>query len=178
MANQKTGAKKLSPASLIEGDKDFKLYGLLLDTTVACTKARKNELRQYGISPVEARALIVIQSLGVPSTPAQIRNLVYREHNTVSALLNRMEKKGLISKSRDLNRKNLWRISLTKKGCGVINGAIKIESIHKIFPDLSKEERLTIESCLERIQIKALQQIARDTALSSPWIARFNIPLD
>ena len=39
--------------------------------------------------------------------------------------------------------------------------------------EISKKERVVIESCLERIRLKASQQIAWNTALSSPWLAKF-----
>ena len=173
MANPKNNTKEPSPASLIENNIDFKLYGLLADTSDACIRARRDELNQYGISPIEARTLFVIQRLRVPSTPAEISKHVYRGHNTVSALLTRMGKKGLIIRTRDYNRKNLWRISLTEKGSSAIDNAAKLESIHKIFTKMSKDERAVMESCLERIQLKALHQIAWNSALSSPWLAKF-----
>jgi MarR family transcriptional regulator, transcriptional regulator for hemolysin len=177
MIKKKSNLKAAKVEKSIDDDVDFRLYGLLLDTSEACVKARGNELEAFGISTIEARTLFVLQNLGVPSTPAAIAKHVFREHNTISALISRMEKKGLISKTRDTSRKNIWRVALTAKGLKVIKQASQIASIHAFLAELSKEERVLMESCLTRIRIKALKQIARDSVMALPYVAMHNIDI-
>ena len=118
-------------------DKDHILWLLLHQTTDTVLNAREKDLSQYGISTVESRVLFVIQANGNNVTPAEIARWTLRKNHTVSALLERMRKKGLITKVRDLDRKNVWRVSLTEKGRDAYRQSIKRESIHKILSVLS-----------------------------------------
>ena len=83
-------------------DQDYNLWVLLHQAKDAVFKAREKELSQYGISAMEAAALFIIQAIGDKATPAEISRWIFREHHTVTALLSRMEKKGLITKVKDL----------------------------------------------------------------------------
>lgn len=60
---------------------------------------------QYGITPEQAGVLFCIKVIGKEATPAKISRYTIREPYTVSAMLNRMERKGLIKKVKDLDRK-------------------------------------------------------------------------
>ncbi len=72
----------------------YNLWILLSQTRTAIFKAREKELGQYGITVVEAGAYFTIKSIGGQTTPAQISRWLFREHHTITALLNSMERKG------------------------------------------------------------------------------------
>ena len=72
-----------------------------------------------------------------------------------------MEKQGLVKKVKDLDRKNLVRITLTEEGHQAYRESIKRESIHRIMSSLSEEERQQLKSSLLKL---------RDTALEEPQI--------
>ena len=98
-------------------DFDHNLWLLISQTRQAMHKLRKNELAPYNISPIEAGVLAIVNTMSKDkATPANISRLLLREPNAVSQLLSRMEKKGLVRKNSDLDKKNLVRIELTKKG--------------------------------------------------------------
>jgi len=118
--------------------------------------ARGRELVQYDISPRQAAALAAIQAIGSKATPAKVSRWLCREPHTVSSLLSRMEGEGLVRKTKDLDRKNLVRITLTEKGKKAYAQSLGRESIHEIMSALSKEDRQQLSSCLEKLRDKTL----------------------
>ena len=90
---------------------DFTLWVLLRQAKDAVFKATGKELSRYGISPEQAGVLSIVQSLDNKATPAEISRWLLREPHTVSGILSRMEKKGLLRKTTDLDRKNLVRVT-------------------------------------------------------------------
>ena len=102
-------------------------------------KARTRELFQYGITPAEAAVLVIVQAIGEKATPAEISRWLFREPHSISGLLARMEKQGLVRKVKDLDRKNLVRVVITEKGQQAYQQSTKRESIHRIMSSLSEE---------------------------------------
>jgi DNA-binding MarR family transcriptional regulator len=138
-------------------DKDYNLWVLLHQTTDAVIKARQKELDQFDISFIEVGVLVVIQAIGEKATPSEISRRILREPHTVSALLNRMEKRGLVRKTQDLDRKNLVRVSITEKGRQAYDKSTRRKSIRKIISSLSEEERQQLRSCLEKLRSEAFK---------------------
>jgi len=140
-------------------DKDYTLWGLLIQAKDMVFKAREKELRQYGISPEEAAVLFIVQSIGNQATPAEISRWLLRKPHTVSGILSRMEKKGLVRKTKDLDRENLVSVTLTEKGQQAYHQSTKIESIRQIMSSLSEDERQQLSSGLKKLRDRALKQL-------------------
>ena len=140
-------------------DSDFRLWIMLRQARDAIRKIRARELNQYGITAGQAAVLFVIKAIGEDVTPAQISQWRIQERHSISAILNRMEKDGLVTKAKDLPRKNQVRVSLTPKGEKACEQAVKRESIHKILSCLSEEEHEQLTSCLQRLRNEALENL-------------------
>ena len=138
-------------------DKDYSLWVLLHQTTDAALRARQKELDQFDISVIEVGVLVAIQTIGKEATPSEISRRIFREPHSVSALLNRMEKKGLVKRTQDLDRKNLVRVSITEKGRQAYDKSTGRKSIHNIISSLSEEERRQLRSCLEKLRIESFK---------------------
>jgi DNA-binding MarR family transcriptional regulator len=139
-----------------ETDKDFDIWTLIIQTRDVIFKIRGEELNKYGITAVEVRALFLIKLIGEKSTPAMISRSLFREHNTVTALLNRMQNKGLITMTKDPGKKT-WRIGLTEKGEEAYKNSMRRESLHNIFSILSDNEKEQLISCLRQVSDQALK---------------------
>jgi len=139
---------------------DYRLWVLLHQTTDAVLKARGKELGQSGISFIEAGVLVTLHTIGEKATPAEIARRLFREPHSVSGLLNRMEKRGLVRKTKDLDRKNLVRVSITEKGQQAYDKSIKGESICKIISSLSEDEQQQLRSYLEKLRNKAFKELS------------------
>ena len=141
-------------------DIDYRLWVLLAMARDALLGARAIELAKHHISATEFFALFVINDIGEAATPAEIARRMFRKHNTVSALLQRMTKKGLVQKSRDTDRENIWRVVMTKKGELAFQQAAEVESIHHAMSSLSELDKLQLESFLRSIKRNAIRQTA------------------
>ena len=131
-------------------DEEHNLYLLLASTRHMIFKLRKRELSQYNLSPVESGVLSLINSLERnQATPANLSRMLSREPHTISMLLNRMEKKGLIVKKKDLEKKNLVRIELTAEGSDLCQKAINSKVVKEIFSLLNSAQRESFESLIE-----------------------------
>jgi len=153
---------------LLPKDEDYELWVLLYQAKDAIEIAREKELRPYGISPMQAAVLFIVQAIGDKATPAEISRWMFRQHHSVSGLLNRMEKAGLVKKTKDLDRKNLVRVTLTEKGQQAYRDSLKRESLHNIMPSLSKEKRQQLKSYLKELRDTALKEVGNEFKLPFP----------
>ena len=140
-------------------DEDRRLVVLLRLTNDAIIRVRRKDLRKYGISVEEWGVLSMVRLIGEKATPAEIARWMFREHHSVVALLNRMEKKGLISKTRDLERRNMRRISLTKKGEEAYLTSGEADAHREVVSDLSPDERQQLIKYLRVLRDRALKNL-------------------
>jgi DNA-binding MarR family transcriptional regulator len=70
-----------------------------------------------------------------------------------------MERKGLVKRAKDLEKKNLVRIALTEKGQRVYAQSTKRESIHQIMSFMSEEKCEQMSECLGELRDKALEYL-------------------
>jgi DNA-binding MarR family transcriptional regulator len=146
----------------------FRNLGHLMD------RVREKELGKYGLTTSQAGMLHHVRELGDAATPAAIARIQHREATSVSSLLIRMEKQGLVKRTRDMARKNQVRIYLTEKGEQAIANASIRESPTRILSQLSdadRQEMTRITDFLRRIVIGELADIYRNNYLDN-----FNLP--
>lgn len=139
-------------------DMDY-LWVMLHQSRDAIFKVREKELKKYNISTTKAAVLFNIQAIGYNATPSGVARCLLRESHSVSTILSRMEKQGLVKKVNDLDRKNMVRVYLTDKGKEVYHKAAKRESICEIMSCLSDEERQQLISSLKKLRNKALAHL-------------------
>jgi len=140
-------------------DQNLDLPRLISVTRDAVRKAGQKELDRYKVNARRAALLLAVQSLGDNATPVAIGQQLLRERHSVSELLSKMEKAGLITEIRDLDRRNRVRVVLTPKGSEVCRKSIVRESIHKIISSLSRDEINQLRLLLQRLRDKTLQEL-------------------
>jgi len=136
---------------------EFKLWVMLEQAHAAVFAAREQDLAQYKLSPMKAAALYIIQSIGTEATPAEIARWILRKPHTVSGLLDRMEKDGLITKTKNLPKKNLVRVTITEKGKRALRQSFKRESLGRTFAAVPASERSKLYTQLEKIRNKGIK---------------------
>ncbi len=142
-------------------DEDQDLWFLLTHTRYAIFRAREKELQRYGVSPEQVSLLFVVQALGNKATPASLSRHILRQPHTVSALVDRMARRGLVKKVKDLDRKNLVRVKMTQKGKSVYSRLSERMATHDMMADLSEEERQKMIQSLLKIQSRIYLQIGK-----------------
>jgi DNA-binding MarR family transcriptional regulator len=96
-------------------DKSFDLWVLLSRTYSAISRLRELELLPVGISTAQAQILNTIHNAGGELTITQISKYTLHQHHSVSNLINKMSKQGLIKKVKARNSRE-YKISITPKG--------------------------------------------------------------
>jgi DNA-binding MarR family transcriptional regulator len=139
-------------------DSDYHLWLLLSQTRSALFKARQNKVGKY-IHHNMASALVTIWRFDGKTTPAQLSRWLFLEPHSVSELVIRMEKKGLIVKKKDLKRENIVRISTTEKGRKFCIQAMQVEFVRNIMGALSAEQKAQLETSLSILYRAALKEM-------------------
>ena len=144
-------------------DENFNLWIMIQQTRDALWAAREKELSNYGLSPIEMAVLFYIQIIerttDRKTTATEIARWLFRKRNSISELLGRMEKKGLVKKIRDLDKKNSVRITLAEKGQQLYSQAMEGQIINKLLSSLSEEERRHLWPGLGRLRNNAIREL-------------------
>jgi DNA-binding MarR family transcriptional regulator len=152
----------------------FQLWGILTQTAWAIARNRQNELSDVGATVVQAGVMVVVKTVKGPVTPAEISRWLFREPQSVSYLLNQMERKGLLKKVKDLQRKNMVRVELTKKGERVyLRSLEKTVTLREIMSCLTKKERANLERCLLKLRAQALKTLGAKYRFAPPTTRPF-----
>lgn len=149
-------------------DRDYQLWVLLEQACDATRKARDNELKEFGISRMQAAILFIVKAVKGPATPAEISRWLFREPHTVSGILERMEKQGLVRQVKDLERKNMIRVVITEKGDEAYQRSRELRVIRTILSSLSPEQMDTLRPYLETLRNKALGELGVKYQLPFP----------
>ncbi|MBN2098648.1 MAG: winged helix-turn-helix transcriptional regulator [Dehalococcoidia bacterium] len=135
-----------------------------VETVFAITqRARDLELAKIGLNVPQAMVLYHVKTSPEPVTPMKLARIMYKQPHTVSALIHRMEAKGLIKTKHDLKRKNWLRIAITAKGEETLQRWPEAATVPDIMGSaLSKEDfeaLAVITKKLHTAGIKALRQM-------------------
>ena len=144
----------------------YQLWLMLRRVMHQMSNIRSKELSRYGLSMAEAGAMAVIYSLDGKATPAEVARQTLREPHTVSGLLTRMYRKGLVNKTPDQGQKNIVRVSLTDKGFEVYWKAMEVESVGEILSVLNEQERKQFWTALRKLRQKSTEYQTKSNEVS------------
>ena len=139
-------------AQQIKADKDYTLLTSLLQVSDILFKIRERELLPQNLSAPAAEILFLVDAMGENVTPAKITRMMLREPHSVSGLLVRMEGHGFIKRVKNMERKNLIRITLTAKGEKALKQTMKLEGTTDIIARLSTEQQKQLKTTLAALK--------------------------
>jgi DNA-binding MarR family transcriptional regulator len=107
---------------------------------------------------------------GDPITITDLAPVLYHNVNTVSSMIDRMEKKGLVEKIRDLADRRAIRLQITPEGGEVFSNASRPsrELIKRLFSVFSDEELATLISMMEKLKTKIREELAIEEVELNP----------
>lgn len=136
--------------------KNQETWNRMVTVMIIWERARNLELAKIGINMVQAEVLHRAKTARDPLTPMKLSRIMHRQPHTVSALVHRMEAQGLLTMMKDMKRKNMFRLSVTRKG----EDALKRWSTATVVPDalscLTKTEREALDTITEKLHKKGL----------------------
>lgn len=139
-------------------DEYYRLWLLLAETRSAVFKARHKKFGRY-LHPNQAAALVVVWAFDGQATPATLSRHLFLERHSASELVIRMEKQGLVIKSKDKKKGNIVRIAMTEKGREICSQVVQTDFIRQIMSSLTAEEREQLRSSLTKILSESLKEM-------------------
>ena len=130
------------------------LYGLLDQTREAIFKAVELELGQYQMSAPQVKVMHLLAQGNGGITLSELANVTVRELNSISTLIARMQKKGLVKKVKKPGDDKTY-VTLSDRGKDIYNNTITERSIYLIFDALSEEEKSEFATLLGKLQSRA-----------------------
>ncbi|MFC1911415.1 MarR family winged helix-turn-helix transcriptional regulator [Chloroflexota bacterium] len=108
---------------------------------------------KYGITTEQWRVLVCIKSRG-PLRPIDLASMLERSPNSMSMIVDRMVKAGLVRRTRDRKDRRTVFVSMTDKGKEAVEPAAPAgwEFIHKVLSPLSYDDQRALASMLETIK--------------------------
>jgi len=131
----------------------LRLWLLLPRVGDALALCQDSVFGKYGISTEQFRVLACIKSRG-PLRPIDLATILERGPNSMSMLVDRMVKAGLVRRTRDRKDRRTVFVSMTDKGKEAIEPAVPAgwEFIHKLLSPLSYDDQRALASMLETIK--------------------------
>jgi len=152
----------------ITADKDYTLAAQLIQIADMLVKVRERELLRQKLSATAASILFLVNAMGDEVTPAMISRMMLREPHTIGGILSRMEKGGLINRTKNLERKNRIRITLTEKGEKALKKAMKLQGTAHLLCKLTDEQRTQLQTALTAIKGAGMKEL-RLSPKALPW---------
>jgi DNA-binding MarR family transcriptional regulator len=146
--NQNTAVKS-PPVKVNHKADNFGIWVLMDSAHFTISRSRFLEIAQFGLTPEKAQILHTIVSSGGSLTQNKISEFTMRQHHSVSSLINRMVKEGLLKKVKYPGDRT-FTVIMTKKGQGKYKN-LTHKSIDMILSSLTDKEKQTLYSLLEKL---------------------------
>lgn len=134
-----------------KNDSDINLYVLLDQVDSIVTNAVELELKHLHLTQPQARVLTMLSREDKPATIDELANWTLKEFNSVSTLINRMEKKDLVKKTKKPGDLKTY-VTLTEKGSNMYHKQVTERSIHLIFDKLTVKEKRDLDIILKKLR--------------------------
>ena len=131
----------------------LRLWLLLRRVGDALVLCQDSVFREYGLTTEQWGVLTSIKSRG-PLRPTDLASILERSPNSMSMLIDRMFKAGLVRRTRDRKDRRTVSVSLTEKGKTAVEPAVIAgwEFIHDILSPLSYDDQYALADTLETVK--------------------------
>jgi DNA-binding MarR family transcriptional regulator len=155
-------------AQQIKADKEYTLVAQIMQIADIFVNVRERELMPQNLSATAAEILFLVNAMGEGVTPARITRMMLREPHSVSGILMRMETRGLIKRTKNMDRKNYIRITLTAKGEKALKQAMKLEGTTHVLSKLNAAQQRELKATLTALKEAGMKQL-RLSPKALPW---------
>jgi DNA-binding MarR family transcriptional regulator len=143
---------------------------------------------EFGLTTEQYGVLLCIEYLGGPLRITDIAQWLERSTNSVSMIVDRMVKAGLVRRSREKGDRRVVRVVSTSKGEAALKPAnvASLELIRKIMSPLSPEDRRALFELLGTVKYETLKCLSprvdieevkrtesKQTANLKKWLSKY-----
>jgi len=113
---------------------------------------------EYGLTTEQFAVLAAVKSRGGSLRPTDLALILERSPNSVSMLVDRMVKAGLVKRTRDKRDRRVVNVTLTSKGQNAVEPATPAgwEFIQKILSPISYKDKQALAGMLETVKCELL----------------------
>lgn len=131
----------------------WELWDLLAHTGFAVSRLRELELAPLGLTMMQSLVFKILDDNGGTITTKTLEDSTMRQHHSISTLINRMTKMGLVNTQR-MPRGRRHVISFTPAGRDLY-GHITTYAIEMTLATLNESRKRDLAQCLEKLLIRA-----------------------
>jgi DNA-binding MarR family transcriptional regulator len=145
---------KLEPRELT-----LRLWRQLYQTYTLVKKCEDQIFEKHGLTTEQYAVLVTISYLGEPARITDIARWLERSTNSISMIVDRMVKAGLVRRARDKGDRRVVYVSKTSKAESAFKPANveSLENFRKITSAISYENELTLLNLLEALKHETLK---------------------
>ena len=125
---------------------DYNLWVFLDGTGFAMSRLRQLELARFNVSVEQYMILTILAQSGFSVKAREIEDCIFRQPNSVSTIISRMIKNGLVVREKRRFGKSS-DIVITERGKSLLNQITDV-AIELAFSDLKKSEKMRLYRCL------------------------------
>jgi DNA-binding MarR family transcriptional regulator len=142
-------------------DDAFGAWTMIHQTWHAMRRSEERRLANVKVTPEELEVLWISGEYPAPLTPTEISRAVFREAQTVSGLLDRMERKGLVRRVPRRKGRPFTEVQTTAKGQELCNRGKEVDLAHisKMMSRLSAEELKQLQQLLRKVRQNVLEEL-------------------
>jgi DNA-binding MarR family transcriptional regulator len=144
--------------------RSWSLLHRVRDVFMRCEDERFNP---YGITSEQYGVLVTVKYMGGYGRPVDIARWMGRAPNSISMLIDRMVKAGLVRRTRDRKDRRAVNVSMTSKAESALGPATRdgLEFIHSVMSPLLDEELSTLVHLLEIVRHTAVQCMNQEVTI-------------
>lgn len=133
-------------------------------------KVIERAIAPTGVTLPQALALSAIRNGEGPITPSRLAQYLTQETQSVTGLIDRMERQGWVRRVRDLRDRRAIRLELTAEGAAKLEETIGPGKAitERMFADLKSEEVEQLTALLGRVYVATVERLGRDAPLREP----------
>lgn len=169
----------------------LRLWRQLYQTYTLLKRCEDQIFEEHGLTTEQYSVLVSIAYVGQPARITDIARWLERSTNSISMIVDRMVKAGLVRRARDKVDRRVVYVSKTSKADSLFKPATveSFESVQKIFSGVPDKDRLTLLDLLGIVKYETMkcldpeadiERIKRDELRRLPgmkkWMKEYGLP--
>ena len=152
-------------------DDAFAAWVLMHQTWYVMRKSEERKLAKVGLTPERLQVLSVCTDYPGTLIPEEISRLIFRDSQSVSGLLNRMERDGLVRRVPKRKGHPFTEVHLTPRGEELCPRGIEAITalVTKVMSCLSAEELEQLQKLLRKLRQNTLEELHLELMPPPSW---------
>jgi len=139
----------------------LRLWRQLYQTSTLLKRQEDVIFEEHGLTTEQYAVLVSISYIGEPARVTDIARWLERSTNSISMIVDRMVKAGLVRRARDKRDRRVVYVSKTSKAESLLEPATvaSFEIVGKILSPISDKDRLTLLNLLGEVKYETLKYL-------------------